>query len=55
MRSDNVNALPGSDLAGFVPRRGDFDMEWDTKAESIMADVEFTTSKQLVSRLPTQN
>lgn len=33
--------LLGSELAGFMPRRGDFDVEWENDAESALADMEF--------------
>ena len=33
--------LLGSELAGFMPRRGDFDVEWENDAESSLADMEF--------------
>jgi hypothetical protein len=41
MRQDDVATLPGSELAGFMPRRGDFDVEWDNDAEQAVADMEF--------------
>jgi hypothetical protein len=44
MRPEDIMALPGSDLAGYMPRRGDFDMEWENDAETIVADMEFTSS-----------
>jgi transcriptional adapter 2-alpha len=34
--------MPGSDLAGYMPRRGDFDIEWDNDAEKLLQDMEFT-------------
>jgi hypothetical protein len=34
--------LPGSELSGFMPRRGDFDVEWGNDAEQALADMEFT-------------
>ena len=50
MRSEDVTTLPGSDLAGFMPRRGDFDMEWDNEAENILADMEFTAGDSAQDR-----
>jgi hypothetical protein len=42
MRPEDLPSLPGSDLVGFMPRRGDFDMEWENEAENVLADMEFT-------------
>jgi hypothetical protein len=52
---DSAN-LPGAELAGFMPRRGDFDIEWENEAESALADMEFTQGdtpqdKQLKSQV----
>lgn len=33
--------LPGCNLAGYMPLRGDFDVEYDNDAELILADMEF--------------
>jgi hypothetical protein len=41
MRPEDVATLPGAELAGFMPRRGDFDIEWDNDAEQLVADMEF--------------
>jgi Myb-like DNA-binding domain/Zinc finger, ZZ type len=41
MRPDDIPTLPGSELAGFMPRRGDFDVEWENNAEEAIADMEF--------------
>jgi transcriptional adapter 2-alpha len=43
-RWEDIQALPGSELAGYMPRRGDFDVEWDNDAENILADMEFSSS-----------
>eukprot|EP00532_Pseudo-nitzschia_australis_P007749 CAMPEP_0168170662 /NCGR_PEP_ID=MMETSP0139_2-20121125/4302_1 /TAXON_ID=44445 /ORGANISM="Pseudo-nitzschia australis, Strain 10249 10 AB" /LENGTH=936 /DNA_ID=CAMNT_0008088185 /DNA_START=120 /DNA_END=2931 /DNA_ORIENTATION=- len=40
-RSHDVVHLLGSELAGFMPRRGDFDVEWENEAETALADMEF--------------
>jgi Myb-like DNA-binding domain/Zinc finger, ZZ type len=44
MRPEDLTTLPGSELAGFMPRRGDFDMEWENDAEQVIADMEFSAS-----------
>ena len=36
-RADYVQDLPGSEFSGFMPRRGDFDVEWENDAEHILA------------------
>jgi Myb-like DNA-binding domain/Zinc finger, ZZ type len=41
-RPEDSIHLPGSELAGFMPRRGDFDVEWGNDAEQALADMEFT-------------
>ena len=41
-RLEDIRELPGAELAGYMPRRGDFDMEWDNDAEKIIADMEFS-------------
>ena len=40
-RPEDVSAMHGHDLAGFMPRRGDFDIEWDNDAEKLLEDMEF--------------
>mmetsp|Transcript_6146 Transcript_6146/g.17441 ORF Transcript_6146/g.17441 Transcript_6146/m.17441 type:complete len:1045 (+) Transcript_6146:158-3292(+) len=40
-RSQDAVHLLGSELAGFMPRRGDFDVEWENDAETALADMEF--------------
>lgn len=47
-RPNDVCNMQGSDLGGFMPRRGDFDIEWDNEAESLLQDMEFlpTDSKE---------
>ncbi|KAF1317240.1 Tryptophan biosynthesis protein trp1, partial [Globisporangium splendens] len=37
-----LSANPGSELAGYMPLRGDFDVEYDNEAELILADMEFS-------------
>lgn len=39
---DDIEHMYGSNLAGYMPRRGDFDMEWENDAEAIIADMEFS-------------
>lgn len=41
-RAEEVSAMQGSGLAGYMPRRGDFDIEWDNDAEKYLQDMEFT-------------
>ncbi|CAJ1940202.1 unnamed protein product [Cylindrotheca closterium] len=41
-RPSDTALLPGADLLGFMPRRGDFDIEWENDAEESIADMEFT-------------
>lgn len=41
MRPDDVPNMPGSELLGYMPRRGDFDVEWENNAEEAIADIEF--------------
>jgi hypothetical protein len=40
-RPEDVVKMPGAELAGFMPRRGDFDLEWENTAEQTLADMEF--------------
>ena len=40
-RPQDAVHLLGSELSGFMPRRGDFDVEYDNEAESALADMEF--------------
>lgn len=44
MRTEDIASLKGSELAGYMPRRGEFDMEWENEAETVLADMEFTSS-----------
>jgi hypothetical protein len=41
-RPEDTAHLPGADLPGFMPRRGDFDIEWDNDAEQSLAEIEFS-------------
>lgn len=41
-RPEDTALLPGANLMGFMPRRGDFDIEWENDAEQAIADMEFT-------------
>ncbi len=43
-RTDDVKKLPGAELAGFMPRRGDFDVEWDNDADKLLEDMEFSSN-----------
>jgi len=40
-RAEDVSAMQGYDLAEYMPRRGDFDIEWDNDAEKLLQDMEF--------------
>jgi hypothetical protein len=42
-RLEDMKQLPGSQLAGYMPRRGEFDMEWDNDAEKTISEMEFTS------------
>ena len=44
MRAEDIATMKGAELAGYMPRRGDFDMEWDNEAENVLADMEFTSN-----------
>lgn len=41
-RPEDAAYLPGAELAGYMPRRGDLDIEWDNTAENSIADMEFS-------------
>ncbi|KAL7438474.1 hypothetical protein ACHAXH_003861 [Discostella pseudostelligera] len=41
-RLEDMKQLPGAELAGYMPRRGEFDMEWDNDAEKTISEMEFT-------------
>jgi Myb-like DNA-binding domain/Zinc finger, ZZ type len=45
MRPDDIPKLPGSELTGFMPRRGDFDVEFENNAEDAIADMEFVAGE----------
>jgi hypothetical protein len=49
-RPDDSFHLPGSELAGFMPRRGDFDVEWENDAETSLADMEFLRSDTVADK-----
>ncbi len=42
-RLEDMKQLPGSELAGYMPRRGEFDMEWDNDAEKTISEMEFSS------------
>ena len=42
-RLEDMKQLPGAELAGYMPRRGEFDMEWDNDAEKTISEMEFTS------------
>jgi transcriptional adapter 2-alpha len=33
--------VPRTDIAGYLPLRGDFDVEWENDAEAVLADLDF--------------
>ena len=49
-RLEDCKKLPGSELAGYMPRRGDFDMEWGNEAEKTIAEMEFTSEDTKADR-----
>eukprot|EP00978_Attheya_sp_CCMP212_P019351 scaffold54173_cov50-Attheya_sp.AAC.1 len=50
MRLEDITTIPGSELAGFMPRRGDFDLEWDNEADTVLADMEFSPNDHAQDR-----
>jgi transcriptional adapter 2-alpha len=38
---ERIAQLPGAELPGFMPLRGDFEIEHDNSAELLLADMEF--------------
>jgi hypothetical protein len=38
---ERLSTLPGADIAGFMPLRGDFDIEFNNDAEELLVDMEF--------------
>mmetsp|Transcript_3649 Transcript_3649/g.8080 ORF Transcript_3649/g.8080 Transcript_3649/m.8080 type:complete len:505 (-) Transcript_3649:1746-3260(-) len=42
-RLEDTKQLPGAELAGYMPRRGDLDMEWDNDAEQTISEMEFSS------------
>ena len=42
-RLDDVAKMDGHELAGYMPRRGDFDVEWSNDAEKLISEIEFTS------------
>lgn len=49
-RLDDTKKLPGAELAGYMPRRGDFDMEWDNEAEKTISEMEFSAEDTRADR-----
>ncbi|KAL3942265.1 MAG: hypothetical protein SGBAC_003504 [Bacillariaceae sp.] len=49
-RPSDTALMPGADLLGFMPRRGDFDIEWENAAEESIADMEFMQNDTLQER-----
>lgn len=50
IRPEDVALMPGAELAGYMPRRGDFDIEWENDAEQAIADMEFLPGEPLQDR-----
>jgi hypothetical protein len=50
MRLEDIPTLPGSEIAGFMPRRGDFDIEWENDAEQVVADMEFVPGEPVADK-----
>lgn len=50
MKPDEVAKLPGVQVYGYMPRRGDFDIEWDNDAEEAIADMEFFRNESEADR-----
>ena len=42
-RLEDIKNMHGAELAGYMPRRGDFDMEWQNEAEKTIAEMEFSS------------
>jgi transcriptional adapter 2-alpha len=40
---EKMSQLPGADLAGYMPLREDFDIEYNNDAELLLADMEFSS------------
>lgn len=49
-RLDEQRDLPGAELAGKMPRRGDMDVEWDNDAEKIISEMEFSVDDTKADR-----
>ena len=43
-RLEDMRSLPGTELSVHMTRRGGFDVEWDNDAETVLADMEFSTN-----------
>jgi hypothetical protein len=41
---ERIQAIPGAQVAGYMPLRGDFDVEHDNDAERLIADMEFAST-----------
>merc|ERR1711865_85155 len=47
---EEAKNVPGAELAGYMPLRGEFDVEWDNDAELILADMEFVEGEPQAER-----
>lgn len=42
--------VPRTEIVGYLPLRGDFDVEWENDAETVVADIEFVEGEHAVER-----
>uniref|UniRef100_A0A7S2H024 Transcriptional adapter n=1 Tax=Octactis speculum TaxID=3111310 RepID=A0A7S2H024_9STRA len=47
---EKISKLPGASLTGYMPLRGDFDVEHENDAEVILADMEFSPMESAAER-----
>ncbi len=49
-RAEDIKKLPGAEMAGYMPRRGDFDLEWENDADKLLEDMEFSPNDSAEDR-----
>lgn len=49
-RAEDIKKLPGAEMAGYMPRRGDFDLEWENDADTLLEDMEFSPNDSAEDR-----
>ena len=49
-RLEDIKVMKGCELSGYMPRRGDFDVEYENEAENILADMEFSPNDHPAER-----